>query len=504
MKILLVYAEYPETFWSFKHSLGFFGKKAAFPPLGLLTVAAMLPREWDKRLVDLNAAALRDEDLRWADYVFLSAMAVQQVSARQVIDRCRQLGKPVVAGGPLFTPGYEDFGFDEIDHLVQSESEGLMPELVSDLENGRARHIYATGHADMATSPVPLWSLLDHRIYQTMAIQYSRGCPFDCEFCDIVVMSGRVPRTKTPDQVVAELDAIHATGFHGNIFFVDDNFIGNKRKLKSEILPAIQDWMDHRHHPFTFFTEASANLADDEELMQQMREARFNRLFIGIETTNPESLAESNKTPNKNRDLLDSVRRLQQHGFEVMGGFIVGFDSDPPTIFDQQIEFIQRSGIVTAMVGILNAPPETRLFKRMTAEGRIRSEWLGDSADGRTNIVSRMPAEMLVKGHRRIITTIYRPREYYERLLTYYGNLGRRKKRRRGAQGLRSLPALFKAVWLLGVREVGRRYYWRAMAILLLRKPKALSRATHMAITGYHFRKIAQGVAERSLAASSG
>jgi radical SAM superfamily enzyme YgiQ (UPF0313 family) len=494
MRILLVYARYPETFWSFKHALRFIGRKAAFPPLGLLTLAAMLPPEWDKKLVDLNTAILSEKDLQWADYVFISAMAVQQASAKEIIKRCKDLGKKIVAGGPLFTAGYEDFGFDEIDHLVLSEAESLMPALVSDLEKGCAKHIYTSDdRPDMAISPVPLWPLIDHRTYQSMAIQYSRGCPFNCEFCDIVVMNGREPRTKTIEQIVTELDAIYATGFRGSVFFVDDNFIGNKRKLKSDMLPAIRGWMDQKRHPFTFFTEASVNLADDEELMEHMIRAGFNRIFIGIETPNPEGLVECNKIPNKDRDLLTSVKKIQEHGFEVMGGFIVGFDSDPPNIFQRQINFIQKSGIVTAMVGMLNAPPETTLFKRLKAAGRIRPGIIGDNTDGSTNIIPKMPYETLVRGYRHIVTTIYGPKKYYERLITFYKNLRYRNRKRSDIQ-LRYFTALIRSIWFLGIKEVGRRYFWKTVIRILLRNPKVFPLAIRLAITGFHFHKIAESV----------
>ena len=492
VKVLLLYPRYPETFWSFTHALRFIGRKAAFPPLGLLTVAAMLPAAWDKKLVDLNAAALSEKDLKWADYVFVSAMAVQQTSAKDIIRRCKDLGKRIVAGGPLFTAGYEEFGFDEIDHLVLCEAENVMPALVSDLEKGRARHAYTSDtRPDMAISPIPLWSLVDRRTYQSLAIQYSRGCPFNCEFCDIVVMNGHEPRTKSSGQVLAELEAIHATGFRGSVFFVDDNFIGNRRRLKSDVLPAMSAWMDRKRRPFTFFTEASVDLADDEALMEQMIGAGFNNIFIGIETPNPAGLVECNKIPNKDRDLLGSVKKMQEHGFEVMGGFIVGFDSDPPSIFQRQISFIQKSGIVTAMVGVLNAPPGTTLFKRLKAAGRIRPGILGDNTDGSTNIIPTMPYETLLRGYRRIVTAIYDPKRYYERVMTFYKSFRRRNRRRSDIQP-RYFAALIRSIWQLGILEAGRRYYWKMVIGILLKNPKVFPFAVSLAITGFHFHKVAE------------
>ncbi len=494
MKILLVYPQYPDTFWSFKHALRFISKKAIFPPLGLLTVATMLPDDWGKKLVDLNIATLTDKDLKWADYVFISAMAVQQDSAREVIDRCKKFGTKTVAGGPLFTTGYEEFGFDDVDHLVLSEAENVLPLFLEDLEKGCGRHIYVSDERpDVTKTSVPTWSLVNSKKYQSMMIQYSRGCPFDCEFCDIVVLNGQKPRTKGKDQIVAELDALYKDGWRGSVFFVDDNFIGNKRKLKSETLPAIVEWMNGKKHPFAFFTEASMNLADDEELMRLMVEAGFDTVFVGIESPNEESLDECNKLPNKNRDLLASVKKIQNHGFQVQGGFIVGFDSDPLSIFRSQISFIQRSGIVTAMVGLLMAPPRTRLYQRMKKENRLLPGGSGDNTDGSTNFITKMPYETLMNGYRHILDTIYSPKPYYERVkifLKEYKPQGKRK----GRINLSYIRALIKSVWFLGIKEKGRRYYWRLFVSTLLKNPKVFPLSIAFAIQGFHFRKVVEKI----------
>lgn len=494
MKILLVYPQYPDTFWSFKHALRFISKKATFPPLGLVTVATMLPGDWEKKLVDINIAALTDKDIQWADYVFISAMAVQQDSAREVIDRCKKLGTKTVAGGPLFTTGYDDLGFDDVDHLVLSEAENVLPLFLKDLEKGCAKHIYVSDERpDITGTPVPTWSLVSSDKYQSMMIQYSRGCPFDCEFCDIVVLNGHKPRTKDKDQIVAELDALYKDGWRGSVFFVDDNFIGNKRKLKSETLPAIMEWMERKKHPFSFFTEASMNLADDGELMRLMVEAGFDTVFVGIESPNEESLEECNKIPNKNRDLLASVKKIQNHGFQVQGGFIVGFDSDPLSIFKSQINFIQKSGIVTAMVGLLIAPPGTRLYKRMKRENRLLPGGSGDNTDGSTNFITKMPYETLMNGYRHILDTIYSPKPYYERIrmfLKEYKPQGKRKSRIR----LNYIGALIKSMWFLGIREKGRRYYWKLFASTLLKNPKVFPLSIAFAIEGFHFRKVVEKI----------
>ena len=348
MKVLLVYPQYPDTFWSFSHALKFTSRKAANSPLGILTIAAMLPDDWEKKAVDMNTTKLSDKDLMWADYVFISAMIVQQKSAMKVVNRCKKLNKKVVGGGPLFTTGHKEFDFSDIDHIILNEAEITLPPFLEDLKNGCPKHIYQTDQkADITQTPTPLFSILNLKKYASVTIQYSRGCPYDCEFCDIVVMDGHKPRTKTRNQIISEMGAVFETGYRGSIFVVDDNFIGNKKKLKAEILPAMIEWQQERRYPFTFLTEASINLADDDELMRLMSDAGFNNVFVGIETPNEESLCECNKFANKGRDLVTAVKTLQNHGFQVMGGFIVGFDSDPVSIFKSQINFIQKSGIVT-------------------------------------------------------------------------------------------------------------------------------------------------------------
>jgi radical SAM superfamily enzyme YgiQ (UPF0313 family) len=494
LKILLVCPRYPDTLWSFKHAVRFIFKRANFPPLGLLTVAAMLPHEWKKKLVDMNTDPLDNEDIKWADYVFISAMAVQQNSAREVINRCNKYGTKIVAGGPLFTTGYEEFGFDDIDHLVLSEAENILPLFLEDLEKGCARHIYKSEvHPDITTSPVPLWSLIDKNKYHSMNIQYSRGCPYDCEFCDITVMNGRKPRTKTAAQILDEIEILYNSGWRSSIFFVDDNFIGNKRKLKSEVLPAIIEWMKEKKYPFTFSTEVSINLADDEELMMLMTDAGFDTVFTGIETPNDESLAECNKITNKGRDLLASVKTLQNHGFHVRAGFIVGFDSDPPSIFQSQINFIQKSGIVTAMVGILNAPPETRLYKRLEKENRILPGFSGDNTDGETNFVTKMPHEILVQGYKQILDTIYAPKLYYRRIKTFFDEYQPRSKVSASLKPYH-IVTLLKSTWTLGVKEKGRKHYWDTLVSIVFNKPKVFPLFISLAIQGFHLRKVTRTI----------
>lgn len=491
MKILLVYPHYPDTFWSFRHALKFISKKAAFPPLGLLTIAAMLPEEWQKKLVDMNATTLTDKDIKWADYVFISAMVVQRDSVKEVITRCKKLNTKIVAGGPLFTTGYEEF--DGIDHFVLGEAEITLPLFLEDLNKGCAQHIYTSNERpNIGKTPIPLWSLINMKKYSSMNIQYSRGCPFNCEFCDIIILNGHKPRTKDGDQILAELEALYSHGWRAGVFIVDDNFIGNKRKLKAETLPAIIKWMKERKYPFALNTEASINLADDEELMRLMVRAGFNTVFVGIETPNEESLVECNKFTNINRDLVASVKKIQNHGLEVQGGFIVGFDSDPVSIFKSQINFIQKSGIVTAMVGLLNAPRGTRLYQRLKKENRLLKGFSGDNTDCSLNFMPKMNYETLINGYKHILNTIYSPKPYYERVKTLLKEYKPQKRKARPQVQFYHIKAFIKSIWFLGIKEKGRRYYWKLFALTLLRHPRSFPLSVSLSVYGFHFRKIAE------------
>ena len=493
MKILMVYPQYPDTFWSFRHALKFVSKKASFPPLGLLTVAAMLPADWDIKLIDMSCSNLTDKDIKWADYLFLSAMTVQRDSVMEVIARSQQLNTKIVAGGPLFTTGHDDF--EGIDHFVLGEAEVSLPPFLTDLSNGCAKPIYtADEFPDIALTPVPQWSLIDMKKYSSMNLQYSRGCPFDCEFCDIIVLNGHRPRTKSKEQVLSELDAIYEYGWRDGVFIVDDNFIGNRKKLKSEILPALISWMRQKKHPFVLSTEVSINLADDKELLRLMAEAGFNRVFVGIETPNKESLVECNKGQNINRDLMASVKEIHSYGMEVQGGFIVGFDSDPVSIFKNQINFIQKSGIVTAMVGLLNAPRGTKLYQRLKSENRLLKGFTGDNTDCSMNFIPRMNYETLLNGYQQILTTIYAPRQYYDRVRAFLADYRPYKPKGKGISKLHfyHIEAFLKSLWLMGVKERGRRAYWRFLALSLFKHPRTFPLSIYMAIYGYHFRKVAE------------
>jgi len=492
MKILFVYPETPSTFWSFKNALEFISKKSAEPPLGLLTVAAMLPANWQKKLIDLNVSHLKDEDIQWADYVFISGMNVHINSFKKVVNRCNELGVKVVAGGPLVTTDYQEI--EGVDHFVLNEAEVTLPMFLADLQNGVAKPIYTSDEfPDISLTPVPQWNLLNMRKYANMSIQYSRGCPFNCEFCSITALNGHRPRTKSKEQFLRELEALYQQGWRSVVFIVDDNFIGNKIKLKSEILPALIEWSEKRKYPFSFITEASINLADDEELVQLMVKAGFNSAFIGIETPNDESLAECGKTQNQKRDLVASVKKLQHHGLNVSGGFIVGFDQDPPNIFEKQIEFIQKSGIVTAMVGLLNAPSGTRLFQRMKSENRLLKIMSGDNMDGSMNFIPKMNYNKLKEGYKNIVQTIYSQKEYYERVKTFLQEY-HMPSFKPVRLSFSEFKAFIQSIWVLGVLEKGKKYYWKLLLHSLVNYPRKFHLAVTLAIYGFHFRRVVETI----------
>ena len=493
MKILMLYPKIPETFWSFKHAIKFVSRKANTPPLGLVTIAAMLPAEWQIKLVDLNIEDLQQADIGWADMVFVSAMAVQRTSVNELIQRCKNLGKTIVAGGPLFTQEYQEFPL--VDHFVLNEAEITLPQFLEDLSANQLKRVYSTpDYADIHSTPIPRWDLLRLSDYEDMSVQFSRGCPYDCDFCNVTALLGHRPRTKTAEQLIAELDALYQLGWRRNIFLVDDNFIGNKKILKREILPALIEWRKGKSG-FQFTTECSINLSDDAELLSLLTQAGFSAVFIGIETPEEESLIECNKKQNLNRDLLASIRRIQQAGLQVMAGFIVGFDSDTPNIFQRQIDFIQQSGIVAAMVGLLQAPFGTRLHKRMEEEGRLIQEISGDNTDGTTNIIPKLDPTILQNGYRYILQSIYTPKNYYERVktfLTHFQPSGNEVMIR-----INEIMAFFRSIWRIGILGPERRYYWNLIFWTIAHYPRKFAMAITMAIYGYHFRIISEQAINR-------
>ena len=494
MKILLVYPEFLVTFWSWKYLLKFVSKKAAFPPLGLLTVAAILPKSWEKKLVDINVRKLTDEQIRWADYVFISAMIAQKDSAKEVISRCNKLGAKMVIGGPILDMGCEEF--EEVSYFLLGEVENTLPSFLEDLERGNAKRVYAPNNfPDIAASPIPLWELINPEDYASMFVQYGRGCPFKCTFCNIAAINGRIPRSKLSDQFLSELDAIYQTGFRGPVLLADDNFIGNKAKVK-EMLPKLIKWQEDRGHPFDFTTEVPITLADDQDLMKMMVAAGFYKVFLGLETPITASLIECNKLQNAKRDMAACVKRIQNNGLHPMSGFIVGFDNDPPVTFDTlMIDFIQRTGVVMAMVGVLQAPPKTELHAKLRREGRLLKDASGNNTDCSLNYIPRMDAKILLRGYRRIIETIYSPKKYYERICVFLREYSASKNKRKKI-GIDDAKAFIRSIWYIGLTGGLRTswYYWRTILTAFFKYRQAFSEAVALQIYGAHFQKVAKGI----------
>lgn len=486
MNILFVYPKYPETFWGFKSALKFVSKKAAFPPLGILTVASMLPEEWNKKLIDVNITELKDEHIGWANMIFISAMIVQEKSAQEIIKQCKAQNKIVVAGGPAFTTETQLEKFKGIDHFVLNEAEVTLPLFLEDFKNGKAKKIYTSSERpDITKTPIPLWSLIKFKDYATMLVQYSRGCPFNCEFCDIIIMNGRTPRTKAPEQMMSEFEALYNAKWRGAVFIVDDNFIGNKVNVK-EMLRLLIQWQKKHKYPFKFLTEASINLADDKELLQLMSAANFYNIFLGLETPSMDSLKECGKMQNTTGDLAEAVKIIHQNGMRVMGGFIVGFDNDKENIFESQIKFIQQIGVATAMVGLLNALPQTRLWHRLKAEGRILKDTTGENTDGNLNFTPKMGKEKLIKGYKKILTTIYSPKFYYQTVDTFIKDYKPTVKSR---VSKRDLSAFLRSVWRIGIFSKTRLLYWKLIIKTFFTKIKALPVAIELSIYWLHFNK---------------
>jgi radical SAM superfamily enzyme YgiQ (UPF0313 family) len=483
MKVLLVYPHFPDSFWSFKHALSFVGKRAAQPPLGLMTIASLLPANWEKRLVDTNVERLTDRQLAWADVVFLSGMQIQSEHLLAIVERCRQRGLRTVVGGPITSSlSAEIIGTD---HVVIGEAEELIATLASHLEAGTALPVYqALERPAMELSPMPDFSLIRKNRYNTMTIQYSRGCPFNCEFCDIIEIYGRRPRTKAVAQVLAELDQLYAEKWRGPVFIVDDNLIGNKIRAKL-LLAALVEWNAAHDNCFHFITEASLNLADDPELLHLMQAASFTSVFLGIETPDELGLTSVNKLQNTNRSLLDSVATIQSYNIEVMAGFILGFDTDREGAFENMINFIQKSGIPVSMVGLLQAMPGTQLFRRLTKEGRILDAGSGNNTSISLNFLPRMDSERLIAGYRAVLQRIYAAEPYYERVRLF---LSRCQPRHYSGITYASIRAFALSVVRMGVFSRDRWSYWRFLLQAATRYRNNFGLAMTLAVMGHHFR----------------
>ena len=500
MKILLVYPLFPDTYWSFKHALAFEGKRAAFPPLGLLTVSAMLPANWERRLVDMNIEELHDAEIEWADIVFISAMIVQKDSLEDVVKRSRSMGKRIAVGGPYVSTSSESV--PDADHIFIGEAEETLPHFIRDIELGIPDKVYrADERPSLHATPVPDFGLIDMPKYSAMNVQYSRGCPFNCEFCDIIEIYGRVPRTKTNQQMLCELDALKDAGWRGLVFIVDDNFIGNKKNVRL-LMPDLIEWSRTNDFPFSFITEASVNLAEDDALLQQMEDAGFRRVFLGIETPVEASLKEAQKGQNTRRSLIDSIHKIQGYGMEVMAGFIVGFDSDPEDIFDRQINFIRDSAIPLAMVGLLSALPDTQLWRRLEKEGRLEGYHSGNNTDCTLNFIPKMNPERLISGFQAILQNIYSPKEYYARALDCLSRFHQNRIEPRKSTWTKDIKAFCRIIMTLGIRDRARIQFWKYFYQLLRFHPSDFAHGLTLAAMGYHFRRITEKYCARSSAVS--
>jgi len=489
MKILLVNPEFPETYWSFRYALPFEGKRSVFPPLGLMTVSGLLPQSCERRLVDLNIERLKDSQIEWADMVFLTGMLAQKESLHETVKRCKKMGKLIVLGGPYVTSTIEELPY--ADHIFQGEAETTLPQFFIDLERGEAKRIYkAPERPPMSLAPVADFSLVNMKKYSCMSVQYSRGCPFSCEFCDIIEIYGRVPRTKSNQQMIAEFEALKRLGWRGPLFIVDDNFIGNKKHVR-QLLPVLIEWQKKNGYPFSLLTEASVNLADDDDLLTAMKDAGFRRVFLGIETPVEESLKEAQKTQNRG-NLLDSVKKIQNHGMEVMAGFIVGFDNDPDDIFERQIEFIRESAIPMAMVGMLNALPDTQLWKRLEREGRLLgADATGNNTIATVNFIPKMDVDKLITGYQRIMRTIYKPSEYYRRALDSLQRvLPHDVPEAHQYHGFKAVKAFVRIAFKLGVLDAERREFWRFFIQAARKHHDRMTELLRHAAMAYHFRKL--------------
>ena len=492
IKTLLVWPKIPNSFWAFNGMLELLPEKVVMPPLGLVTVAALCPPEWTLRLVDEAVEDLTDEDLRWADLVMVGGMEVQKAGMQEILARARRLGRRTIVGGPYASsePGRM---LALADHVVVGEPDEVFAEIAADLEAGTAkRHYEITDKPDVTRTPIPRFDLLKLNSYASMSIQFSRGCPFQCEFCDIIILYGRKPRTKLPKQVTAELDALLSLGWMKQVFIVDDNFIGNHQRAL-ELCVELEKWQQAHRFPVMFYTEASMDLARKTALVDAMVKANFFYVFLGIESPSKESLQETKKFQNLAVDPVSCIDLLHEKGLWVTGGFIVGFDSDTEDIFDRQIEFIERTAIPWALLNSLHAMPRTALYERMQKEGRLLSESLHSSGDTNPpNFRTKLAPAVLLRGQAKTLAAIYEPKAFYERAWRSMERWKIRKNQRPARQpsvaGIVAIVA--RSIWHQGIRSSYRGVYWKYLLRILshyaLNPPKIWMAATIM-ISGHHF-----------------
>ncbi|MCZ7602407.1 MAG: B12-binding domain-containing radical SAM protein [Melioribacteraceae bacterium] len=486
MNILLLYPEIPRSIIQFPDMVKVVGKKSAFPPLGLLTVAALLSESWDKKLIDLNTGSLNKNDIEWAEYAFISAMNVQSESVRDLIKLLNKYNLKIVAGGPLFTHEYLEY--EGVDHFVLNEAEITLPLFLEDLEKGTPKKIYQSNEfADIHKTPIAKWELANLEDYLYSVVQYSRGCPYLCDFCDVTALFGRRPRTKTPEQIINELDKLISLGKVEQVLFADDNLIGNKNLLKKELLPALIKWREENPFAPGFATQVTINLADDKELAEMMLEAGFRNILIGIESVDEDSLIAMKKKQNTRRNLLKDIQYLHDLGFIIMGTFIVGLDTDKPTVFDDVIKFIQESGIVLSIINILKAPPGTELYDRMKREGRLLSTFkFGEDA---TNVIPLMGLDELEKGYKKIIDTIYSSESVFKRVRKYFEFNRTYKVKYPLKRKLTFLDFLksLKIIFILGVVDKNRKYFWKIIKLVLKKNYNYLDLALLFSLILYQY-----------------
>ncbi|MBZ5537453.1 MAG: B12-binding domain-containing radical SAM protein [Acidobacteriia bacterium] len=497
LKVLMVWPRFPSSFWSFDGIMNLVPIKTDQPPLGLLTVAALCPKDWTLRLIDRSFEDLRDKDILWADLVMVSGMRVQKDDIRETLLRARALGKRTMIGGP-FASSEPELLLSLADHVVVGEPDEIFHEIAADVERGSAKRLYdIKDKPDISKSPLPRFNLLKIENYASMAVQFSRGCPFQCEFCDIITIYGRKPRTKPPSQLLAELDALFELGWRDQVFIVDDNFIGN-HKLALELALKLGEWQESHGYPLLLYTEASIDLAQRPELIEAMVKANFFYVFIGIESPSPESLKEARKLQNLRRDPLESIRFIQSEGLWVTAGFIIGFDSDTEDIFEQQRDFIERAAIPWAMAGFLQAPPTTPLFDRMLKEGRLLMQSTATSNFDPPNFKTLLPLPVLVEGYRELLASLYSPSAFYNR--AYRSLLQWKTRKPQKAPVIPPWPLLgiiVRSILHQGILSSYRRAYWKFLMQLvvrwLLNQPK-FSLGFAMLLSGHHFIRYAKNL----------
>jgi radical SAM superfamily enzyme YgiQ (UPF0313 family) len=499
MRALLIYPEFPKTFWSYEKILELVNRKVLLPPLGMVTVAALLPQHWEFKLADRNVREVTEAEWAWAELVIISGMIVQKADMATQIAKAKQRGLPVAVGGPFASSTPDAPELDLADFKVLDEGEITLPMFIEAIESGASSGRFSSNgeKPDVTGTPIPRFDLLELDAYDSMSVQFSRGCPFQCEFCDIIVLYGRKPRTKTPEQLIAELQFLYDLGWRRSIFLVDDNFIGNKRNAKL-LLPALKQWQIEHDYPFSFATEASVDLASDEEMMQMMAESRFDSVFLGIETPDEASLETARKLQNTRSSLEESVDKITSYGIRVMAGFIIGFDGEKTGAGQRIVEFVTRTGIPAAMMGMLQALPNTGLWHRLEKEGRLIQDKAAAKGVNQTNLLNFVPTRPIrdiANEYVDAFCALYEPNAYMDRVHSYYLKVGAPRWHQflRPSTGLPKLPALSDVralsivVWRQGIKRNTRTRFWRYMLDIARRNPSQLEQFLVVLAHNEHF-----------------